>query len=201
MKQLESQLDETREFLKAAKQSRADQAEAIAKPSAVDKMMVEEARLAALEKLVLAQKDEMLKRGAALEAAHAAEVAEAEAKAAKEAAENKAAEEMAEKLLAAAKAARQDADAKAAKEAKELKAELEKVVAEAGAYAEKAEKAIADDTMAAAFLGAAKTHREVTDAHFSMKYARYKNLEDNTSSYQHSSPDTFVPARWRTIDR
>lgn len=116
-------------------------AEETARKAAEAKKKGDEDKLAKLEKLILAQKDEQLKREAALEAARAAEKAEAESKAAKEAAEKKAAAEAAAKLLEAAKQAREEAEAKAAKEAEEAKAAHEKALAEAKAAAEELEKA------------------------------------------------------------
>ena len=92
------------------------------------------AKLAKLEKLILAQKVDPFKRKAAAEAARATEKAEAISKAAK--------------LLQAARKAREKAEAKAVKEAEETKAVHEKALVEAKAAAkelEKAEKAAEED--------------------------------------------------------
>jgi hypothetical protein len=74
----------------------------------------DEDKLAKLERLILAQKDEQLKREAAAEAVRAAEKAEADAEAAKIATEKKASAEKAKLLLDAAKQAREAAEEKAA---------------------------------------------------------------------------------------
>lgn len=122
----------------AAKKKAADEA---AIKAAEAKKRGDEDKLAKLEKLILAQKDEQLKREEALEAARKAEKAEADAKVAKEAEEKKAAAEAAAKLLEAAKKAREEAEAKAAKEAEETKAAHEKATEEL----EKAKKAAEEE--------------------------------------------------------
>ena len=122
----------------AAKQRAANEA---AMQAAEAKKKGDEDKLAKLEQLILAQKEEQLKREAAVEAARAADKAEADAKVAKEAAEKAAQAEAAAKLLEAAKAAREEAEAKAAKEAEETKAAHDKALAEAKAAQEEIEKA------------------------------------------------------------
>ncbi|KAJ4301068.1 hypothetical protein N0V90_003158 [Kalmusia sp. IMI 367209] len=122
----------------AAKRKAAEEA---AIKAAHAKLKGDEDKLEKLEQLILAQKEEQIKREAAVEAARAADKAEADAKVAKEAAEKAAQAEAAAKLLEAAKAAREEAEAKAAKEAEDTKAAHEKALAEAKAAQEELEKA------------------------------------------------------------
>jgi hypothetical protein len=105
----------------------------------------------------LAQKDEQLKREAALEAQRAADKKEKDEEAAKAAAAAQAAAEKAKYMLDAAKAAREEAEKKAAAEAEEIKKAHEKVAEET----KKAhEKAIAEAKAAAEALEKAKKAAE-----------------------------------------
>ncbi|KAI8943304.1 hypothetical protein NX059_001324 [Plenodomus lindquistii] len=99
----------------------------------------DEDKLAKLEKLILAQKDEQLKREAASNAAYAAEKAEKDNSVAKIAAEKKAAAEAAKLVLNTAQIAREKAEEKAAADAKEAQKAWDKAIAEAMKAAEELE--------------------------------------------------------------
>ncbi|CAI6342028.1 unnamed protein product [Periconia digitata] len=114
-------------------------AEEAANAAAMAKKNGDEMKLDELEKLILGQKDEQLKREAMFEAALKAERADYDAKLQKQAADMKGSAEAAAKLLEAAKRAREETEARSAeelessrhmyenqlKEEKELREELE----------------------------------------------------------------------------
>lgn len=117
-------------------------------------------KLAKLERLILASREEQLKR----EAERAAEIADEQAIVAKEIAERHAASERAEEILEAAKRSRDEAERKAAAESEELKAKSERKAAETkAAY----EKAVAEAKAATEEL---KKARQIAPEEFSVKF-------------------------------
>ncbi|KAF5851595.1 hypothetical protein GGP41_004396 [Bipolaris sorokiniana] len=125
----------------AKKKAAQEAAEAAANCAAEAKKKRDEDKLAEIVNLILAQKDEQLKREAALEAMLAAERAEAKSRATKEEAEKQAAIDAATTLVQAAKNAREEAETIAAKEAEKMKVAHENTLAEAKASFEKLDRA------------------------------------------------------------
>ncbi|KAF2819785.1 hypothetical protein CC86DRAFT_471868 [Ophiobolus disseminans] len=106
-------------------------AEDAAEAAAIAKRQVEQDKLASLERIILAQRDDQLKRDAAIEAVRVAEKREAEAKAAELIAQKKEAAGNAKLMLDAAKAARKEAEKKAAVEYAEVGRAHEAALADA----------------------------------------------------------------------
>lgn len=113
--------------------------------SASEEKRGDDDKFARLEAIMLAQRDEQLKREAAIEAERKAEKVAVDKKARKEAAEKKAAAESAKLLLDAATKARHEAELKAEREARETRRAHQEALAEA----REAEKALIQAEMGA----------------------------------------------------